>query len=329
MNTAEWFERWLEAYVKPSCKPAGYAQYKDICFKHIIPALGVLPLEDMSTGVLQDFLNQQAAYGNLKTGGPLSAKSIKNMRVVLDVAFQKAVLEGHIRENPIPGTVIRKVPRPHIEAMEESHQQILETQLFKNQNYMDCPILVSLYTGSRLGEICGLQWSDLNFALQEIWFCRTIKRLPTDQANSETCTLLTCSSTKGRDGYRIVPMPPVVMQLLRYQKQKAEQQFGPTQPDGFVFFNRQGHLIDPDNLSHYFTKLVRQLGLPHTRFHDLRHTFATRAIESGVDVLTLSGILGHTDVSTTEHFYLHPRMESMHRAMSGIRPAASMDAFTL
>ena len=130
------------------------------------------------------------------------------------------------------------------------------------------------------------------------------------------------SPTKGRDGSRRIAAPAVVFALLEMQCRRHETRFGaPVQPEGFVVYNTQNQLTDPDNLSHYFGEVLTALQLPHARFHDLRHTFATRAIEHGMDILTLSGMLGHADVGTTQTFYLHPRLEAMHRQMDCITPA--------
>ena len=113
----------------------------------------------------------------------------------------------------------------------------------------------------------------------------------------------------------------MVFALLEMQCRRHETRFGaPVQPEGFVVYNTQDQLTDPDNLSHYFGEVLTALQLPHARFHDLRHTFATRAIEHGMDILTLSGMLGHADVGTTQTFYLHPRLEAMHRQMDCITP---------
>lgn len=320
---ADWLDYWLESYIRPSCKPAGYAQYRDIVDKHIVPQIGAVPLSELTTGILQQFLNREAACGNRKTGGPLSAKSIKNMRVVLDVALKCAVQEGRLTANPVPGTVIRKVQRKSIQPMSDAMQAALERFLFQDGNLQNIGILLALYTGCRLGEICALRWRDVDWSRKELHLRQTVKRLPRKQRHpGQSATELVFSPTKGRDGSRRIAAPAVVFALLEMQSRRHETRFGaPVQPDGFVVYNTQDQLTDPDNLSHYFGEVLTALQLPHARFHDLRHTFATRAIEHGMDILTLSGMLGHADVGTTQTFYLHPRLEAMHRQVDCITPA--------
>ena len=320
---ADWLHYWLESYIRPSCKPAGYAQYRDIVDKHVVPAIGAVPLGELNTGILQQFLNREAACGNRKTGRPLSAKSIKNMRVVLDVALKCAVQEGRLAANPVPGTVIRKVQRKAIQPMSDAMQAALERFLFQDGNLQNMGILLALYTGCRLGEICALRWRDVDWSRQELHLRQTVKRLPRSQRQpGQSATELVFSPTKGRDGSRRIAAPAVVFALLEMQCRRHETRFGaPVQPEGFVVYNTQDQLTDPDNLSHYFGEVLTALQLPHARFHDLRHTFATRAIEHGMDILTLSGMLGHADVGTTQTFYLHPRLEAMHRQMDCITPA--------
>ena len=105
----EWMTYWLENYVRPIAKPAGYQHYRDNVEKHILPHLGKVPLGELTPRVLQQFLNQQARNGNLRDHGPLSTKSMRNMRVVLDVALKQAMAEGIIQNNPVPLTVVKSV----------------------------------------------------------------------------------------------------------------------------------------------------------------------------------------------------------------------------
>ncbi len=111
------------------------------------------------------------------------------------------------------------------------------------------------------------------------------------------------------------------MELFALQYERFTRLFG-REPglDDFVFYNKNGGLMDPDNLSHYFGDVLEGLRLPHVKFHALRHTFATRAVEKHIDVATVAGILGHADVTTTTHYYLHPRQDAMRRVMTEVKP---------
>lgn len=120
-------------------------------------------------------------------------------------------------------------------------------------------------------------------------------------------------------------MPDILLDLLDFQYRRFTDTFGraPAKED-FILYNAKGGAMDPDNLSHYFGDVLAGLGLPHVKYHAMRHTFATRAIENGVDVATVSGLLGHADVTTTTHYYVHPRQEAMRRAMQSVAPVARL-----
>lgn len=335
MTLAQWLNFWLEHYIRPNKKPAGFAQYKDLCTGHIIPEIGEIPLRDITGPILQLFFNEQSEHGNLKTGGPLSAKSIKNMRVLLDVAFRVAVEKNGMGANPVRDTVIPAVHRHAVVPLTEEMQKELERFLFADDNLQNMGILLALYTGCRLGEICALRWVDIDTDKNELHLRQTVKRLPREVSDGGPATALTFSGIKGSQPMRIVPIPPVVERLLAFQRARAEEKFRGKAvgvagyPTEYVVYNRNGQLTDPDNLSHYFGEVLTKIGLPHARYHDLRHTFSCRAIENGMDILTLSGLLGHADVRTTEQFYLHPRLAAMRRAMQTIVPEEKGLTFAL
>lgn len=126
MTLQAWSRQWLELYVKPVAKPSGYEHYRDNLEKHILPCLGRCSLERLTTPVVQAFLNQMGECGNLRTGGPLSSKSVKNIRVVLDVCCKRAVADGHMKENPVPATVCRRCPSRTVEVLSDEQQKVLE-----------------------------------------------------------------------------------------------------------------------------------------------------------------------------------------------------------
>lgn len=319
---ADWLAYWLENYVRPVSKPSGYEHYADNCNKHIIPVIGNIPLGNISPAVLQRFFNEQARMGNLLTGGPLSTKSLRNMRAVLDVALKMATALEYIPANPVPLTAIKAVKSRRVAILTNESQQELETYLFMHFDFMDVGVLMALYTGMRLGEICALRWRnyDSNTGMLHIEF--TVKRLPSHSTDPlAPKTELHFGDVKTSSSERSLYMPPVLKQILTQQKARQMRCFGRAiTPDDFIVSSSCGTVMDPDNLSHHFKHVLEKLGLSHIKFHALRHTFATRTIESGIDVATVSGLLGHADVTTTTHFYVHPREEAMRRAMSSIAP---------
>lgn len=321
----QWLEYWLENYIKPTHKPSGYEHYADNCRKHVIPNLGKLAITDITPSVLQRFFNDRSDHGNLVNGGPLSAKSIKNMRVVLDVAMKQAVSEGKIPANPVPLTSIRRVPSKRVEAMTDSEQAALEEYLFSSKSPYSRAEISALFTGARRGEICALRWKNYNQQAGTVNIVETVKRLKntgvTDYGNK---TQLVFCSVKSDASERVLTLPDFLLELFEEQRIRFTEQFGhEPDKDDFIFFSAAGTVMDPDNLSHYHNEVLMELGLAHKKFHALRHTFATRGIENGIDVSTMSGLLGHADTTTTTHYYIHPRDAAMKRAMLGIRPVSS------
>ena len=322
----EWAEHWLSVYVLPVAKPSGYEHYHDNLYKHILPKLGSVKLNKLTTPKVQMFLNEEALHGNLRDGGPLSAKSLKNMRVVLDVCCKRAVADGYMDANPVPATVYHHCSTPKVEVMSNSNQTILEEWLFQDISLMNAGIIMGLYSGMRLGEVCAARWRHYDAQNGCLYVEDTVRRVTRFECKGidEKRTELVFSSAKTGSSRRKLYLPDVLNALAEMQYERFHEITGRFPgPDDFIIFNSQGGLMDPDNLSHYFGDVLEGLGLPHVKYHALRHTFATRAVENGVDIATVSGILGHADVTTTTHYYVHPREEAMRKAMSSVSPVTA------
>lgn len=319
----EWAAFWMETYVRPAAKPSGYEHYHDNLYKHILPVLGEYRLSRLTTPIVQELLNEKAKHGNLKTGGPLSAKSIKNMRVVLDTCCKRAVADGYMPANPVPGTVYKRCSTGRVEVMSDAHQKILEEWLFQDPSLINSGIMLGLYSGMRLGEVCAVRWKHYDFERGCLHISETVRRI--SQQNPDAAygqrTKLVFSAAKTQASERNLFLADVLQDLMVRQYERYTEMFGvPPTGEDFIIFNSDGRCMDPDNLSHYFGEVLKGLGLPHIKYHALRHTFATRAVERGVDIATVSGLLGHADVTTTTHYYVHPREESMRRAMNTMGP---------
>lgn len=321
-----WLMYWLETYIRPVAKASTYESYRGHCEKHIIPELGDTKLKDLTSKQIQQFFNKEAKSGNGKTGGVLSPKTIRNMRVVLDVALKQALGESLIYSNPIPLTVIKSARTKKLEVMTDDEQGKLEEYLVNNEDPYHPAILFDLYTGIRRGELCALRWNDYDETGGRITIDETVRRLTNyDALPGGPKTVMVFNDTKTESSYRELYLPVFLQDLIREQRRKYTKYFGEPKDEGFIFFARNGNMIDPDNLQHHFINILRKLGLGKLKFHTIRHTFATRAIENGIDVSTVSGILGHSNVTTTTRFYVHPREKAMANAMANLTPIYKSD----
>ena len=312
---SEWVHEYLETYVKPVCKPSSTAYFADNLLKHAVPHLGNLPLSQIDSATLQRFFNQQAAHGRLADGGPLSAKSIRNLRTAVSGCFTMAVAQGILRSNPVPGTVIRRATKPTVDIMEEQEAETLMNFLYTDPNLMNFGIILAARLALRRGEVCALRWENWDRRRGYLHIGNTVKRLPSEKKEGPK-TELVFGPAKSEAGNRDLALAPDLEELLQLQYERYFEIFGrEPEPEDFIVYNSAGTLTDPDNLTHYFSDVLAGLGLSHVKLHALRHTFAARAVEQGVDIETVSGLLGHTDVTTTTHYYLHPRQEAMNKAL--------------
>lgn len=250
-------------------------------------------------------------------------KSMRNMRAVLDVALKQALAEGVIGSNPVPLTAVRAVRTPRVQILTDEAQAKLEEYLFSHRHNYHAGILLAMFTGMRLGEVCALQWKDYDPGTGRLRIGHTVRRQTNyDAAEGESRTVLVTNETKSDTPDRTLTMPPILQELLEDQRTRYARSFRIPTGEDYIVFCGKGTMVDPDNLTHYFARLLKKLGLPHVKFHAMRHTFATQAIENGIDVATVSGLLGHADVTTTTHFYVQPREAAMDQAMRKITPVS-------
>lgn len=173
-----------------------------------------------------------------------------------------------------------------------------------NLNLRNLAILISLYTGIRIGELCALQWKDINFQERTMSISKTVQRIITNNCNVKT--KLTVNTPKTESSMRIIPLPDRLLRILK------------------MFMSNNEHFIltdsikpkDPRSVEKYFTNLLKKNNLPILNFHALRHTFATRSREAGMDIKILSKILGHSSYHTTQEIYVHETMDFMRASMN-------------
>ena len=304
ITLGDWLDLWLEVYMKHHLKQSTCASYETYARKHFKPALGCVLLIDINSRMLQQFYNYK-----IKVEG-LSAKTISNMNLYLHKALSQAVKEGLIESNPASALELPKSSRPKIQVLTRDEQACLMRASY--QHRYGVFIRLVLMTGLRLGELLGLWWSDIDFRSNMLHVNRTLNRvqkigLPDQYSGLRTELLY--QEPKTENSRRSIPLlPGVVQDLLRWRSiQDADRIAAGEQyiETGSIVTNECGGCIEPRTFSDYYHQILEIAGIGHFTFHALRHTFATRAMEQGMDSKTLSILLGHFSVAFTQDTYTH------------------------
>ena len=324
MTLGEWLDLWLSVYMRNSLKQSTYNSYDSYAKNHFKPVLGNVRLSDLTTRMLQQFYNYK-----LENDG-LSPKTIRNLNLYLHKALNQAKSEGLILSNPAEGINLPRAGKPQIEILTRDEQARL-VQISYHHRY-GVFIRLVLMTGIRLGELLGLQWCDVDFRARMLHIRRTLNRLqkrdaPTDDVSPRTEIVI--QEPKTENSVRDIPLlAPVVVDLLNWRKVQEQDRLASGEAyieNGFIFTNPCGSYIEPRTFSDYYAQILKSAGLRHFTFHALRHTFASRAMEQGMDEKTLSTILGHYSVSFTLDTYAHVLHEHLNQEMGCMEELYSID----
>lgn len=331
MTLLQWLDEWLENYVKNSVKRSTLVSYDGIIHTHIAKhKIGKLQLKKLNTKVFQNYVNEKLVSGRAdgKPGG-LSPKTIANHYNMLHEALDQAVTNGYILKNTIDGIRLPKKEKKEMRVLTRTEQKKLMDAVSKSEKIGACGINLALYTGMRLGEVLGLQWGDVDFENKKIYVRRTLNRLKTYDPESPTATEILIGEPKSENSVRNIPMQEKLIQLLKKQYIGQREIVGMDNSelpgDTFVVTNEALKFYEPKTYQELFEKCVEKSGIKKANFHALRHTFATRCIENGMDVVILSKILGHANPSITMNIYGHAleeqkiasmqKMEEMYEGM--------------
>lgn len=288
---------WL-GFTKNSIKKSTIQKYESVIRNHIEESsLGKINIHYINSSTLAEFSSF------LIQEGRLSAKTINDILIVIGRALSYAEDKYGISKPKIQ--YVREEKR-EMRVLSINEQRILENYLYADLNNYKMGILLALYTGIRVGELCALQWNDIEN--NTIIINKTMQRL---KKNGKT--VLEITEPKTRSSNRRIPVPEFFQQTLTQYRSS-----------GSVLKNRNGKPVEPRLMQLTFEKYVINCGLPKTNFHALRHTFATRCVEVGFDIKSLSEILGHTDVKTTLNKYVHSSLEQKKKNMELLKPVASL-----
>lgn len=292
---------WLELQ-KPQLKPASLSSYTNIINSYLIPKFGDRKISDISRAEFTSLVFNLLEHGGTTQQG-LSASTVNTILTVAKNILYYASREKELSVADIKGIPIKQVKNDP-PTLSKEDQKTLVQWLFGNLTPCNLGILLSLYTGMRLGEICALKWKDISKDDQSIAVYQTMQRI---QRLDENRTEVVVQAPKSASAFRRVPVAEEMAKLLAANRKED---------DAYLLTGEAERFVEPRSLQRHFKRALRECGLEDINFHTLRHTFATRGIEVGFDPKTLSSILGHATVSMTLNRYVHPSMEQKQRNMN-------------
>ena len=291
MKYIDWPIQWLENFVRPSVKVRTYERYMLIIQQHIKDKIGGIELDDLSPLILQQFITSLLQNGNRKTGAGLSANSVNAVISVIQSSLKTARLLGLTKEYMADKLKRPKLKEKPVECFTLAEQKHIEQAVLNGNKDKLYGIILCLYSGLRIGELIALQWSDIDFAKGIL----TVSKSCHDGKDG-----IVIDEPKTSSSRRVIPLPKQMSPILKGIKKKSDSPF---------VVSNNGKPVSVRSYQRSFELLLKRLKIPHKGFHSLRHTFATRALECGMDVKTLSEILGHKNPTVTLNRYAHSLME--------------------
>ena len=305
MPFGEWMTFWYETCCKPAVRPNTRTGYENNIRLYIRPRLGDIPLNKLTTNDIQQFINWMRQDGRSEyresRGEGLSANTIRHCCGLCRRALEKAVTEKLIVRNPAEECKLPPARRMEMRLLSREELQKLLIQA-KAEGYYEV-FLLELTTGLRVGELMALQWDDLNFNTGELRIERQVYRTKEE---------LLIQEPKTKASIRTVILPPPVVEALKEYKKTVSSRWMFPSP------KKEDAPLAPAAASHRLSKILSHAGCKKVRFHDLRHVFATNALEHGMDVKTLSTVIGHVSSATTLNVYAHVTDDMQRQAAAKI-----------
>lgn len=293
----EIFSEWFKS-IQYQVKESTQANYKMKANKHILPYFG----EKSIDSIIQDDI--YAFISNKKENG-LSDRYISDIIILIKVIFKYAVKTYRIF-NPMDGIVLPKRKKADIQLLDKAEQGKLQSYIAENQNLGTLGTALSYSTGIRIGELCALQWKDIDLEKRILTVRKTMQRIQCKNGAKRTKLIIT--NPKSDSSNRKIPIPECMMSFLCKYKGKANEYIvsGSETP------------IEPRTMQYRFSKILKNAKLPSVHFHALRHIFASTCVKLGFDIKSLSELLGHSSVEITLNRYVHSSFEQKQEYMKKI-----------
>lgn len=272
-------------------------KYQNLIDTHVMPELGQTKINELSATRINTFLNEKISRGRVDGSGGLSASYVRSIMLVINAAIKYAVSEQLC--SPLKTPICKpSADKTELSILSAEEQKKLEASLLNNFDLTGAGIYISLHTGLRIGEVCSLAWNDIDMNKRVIHVRHTVARIRS--SSSAGSTLLVIDTPKTKASKRDIPISSTLLPILLKLKTLSSKGFLLTGTNEF---------IKPRTFEYRYHKILDDCGITSVNYHALRHTFATRCVEAGVDIKSLSEILGHGNVSVTLNTYVHSSLE--------------------
>ena len=301
MTIGKCMDIWIKNehnYIKEST----YVLYLTIIEKHLKVYFKNRKINTISNKDFESFIADKLKFGRLDGKGGLSRKTVKDMVVILKAVLNFAMKQKIIKRIEFDYKIPQKKVLKKVEIFTFEERLKIYRYIRNNLSSRTLGILICLCTGLRIGEICALKWGDIDLENGIISINSTIQRIYTSTIKKSKVII---SSPKTQESKRSIPIASELILLLK--KFKTDKNF-------YVISGNQKY-IEPRTYRKFFKKILAILNISKLKFHSLRHTFATQAIENNIDYKTVSEILGHSSVNTTLNLYIHPNLEYKKKCM--------------
>ena len=290
---------WLndkKSYVKEST----YGNYSVIVYNYIIPYLGDYYIHDLNNEIIQNYIL------NLHNN-KICNKTIKDIIQIIKASLKKAFNIFNIKSFDLSFYYPKELRSKKMYILSKKEQNKIVRYILNNINNKSIGILLALFTGIRIGELCALKWKDFDFKKGTILINKTLQRIVIKD-NNKTISKVITTNPKTKNSIRIIPLNNNLLEILKNIKSNKED---------YILTNSNIY-IEPRCYRNYFNSVLKKLNINHFSFHSLRHTFATNCIELKIDYKTLSELLGHSNINLTLNLYVHPMMNYKKKCMNNL-----------
>lgn len=314
-RVSEAAEVWLASRER-LLKPSSVAKYRNLVQRHILPLLGKLRICDLDRNTVSGFV-RALSCGQTGSGVQLTRKTVRDVLMILEKSVRFAgELSFSVEKNELSG---KTGGGKRITVLSEQEQKRLEEQLLTDTDEKKLGLLLCLYAGLRIGEICAMRWECIDLCEKTLSVNVTMQRLQIAGAGTGQRTGVIESSPKSEDSRRTVPIADFLIKPLLKRKPRLQSAYLLTGSEQY---------IEPRSYENYYKRVLSAAGIPVCNFHTLRHTFATRCIESGADAKTVSVLLGHSTVRMTLDRYVHPTMNAKQASINRMAMSRQIDGQT-